>query len=366
MKFFYRTLLLLCIPLLLSGCEFKDIDKRFFVVTIGIDQGTTNPEKMAVTFKMAIPTGAPKMGQEDFQTFTVESDSITEAMQKIKTHIDKELDFGHASALIIGESLAKKNIGQAIDWLTRERFIQEVGWMAIGKPTAKDVLDVRPRFERLPSNALFLTFGGTGVESQFRINQPLFAFYRNFYEPGIDPILSVIQESGNHLTIDHAVIFKHGRLKKILTDRETRLFNLLDGRIGHADLKVEMDSIVYGVHIDNYSAKFAINPTADGGTIQTKVKMRGILEERSKTSTVTKQSLEKIGDQLASDLTKEIREYLTEMQKENLDPLGFGLMYRAHQWEKYETEVSNWKKIYPKLKFDAQVEVEIESSGTIR
>lgn len=48
----YVGIMLLCLT---TGCEYKDIDRRIFVVAIGIDSG--EEEDFRVSLKLAIPQG---------------------------------------------------------------------------------------------------------------------------------------------------------------------------------------------------------------------------------------------------------------------------------------------------------------------
>ena len=55
----YLTVILICA--FLGGCGFKDIDKRFFVVAMGIDWTGKEDKPYLVTLRLAIP--ASKLGE---------------------------------------------------------------------------------------------------------------------------------------------------------------------------------------------------------------------------------------------------------------------------------------------------------------
>lgn len=62
----------------MTSCDFKDIDRRTFVVALGIDSGDQQ-KQMKVIIKIAIPTsiGGRSGGEENqrnYQLFTVETD----------------------------------------------------------------------------------------------------------------------------------------------------------------------------------------------------------------------------------------------------------------------------------------------------
>lgn len=46
-----------------------------------------------------------------------------------------------------------------------------MSWVTIGKPSALEVLKLKPKTERLPSNSLFLILGKDGSESTYVISE---------------------------------------------------------------------------------------------------------------------------------------------------------------------------------------------------
>lgn len=175
MKRLLSVMLVLC---LFCGCGFKDIDKRFFVVAIGIDKSEKKDLKYRVTLKLAVPGNNVNLGSAKYELIKQDSNSITEAVRILKSKVDKEFDFGHAKITIMGQSIMEENISETMDWLNRRRDIQLVSWVAVGKPSAEAVLDTRIMHERLPGDSLLLSFGRTGVESGYIVSEYLFDFYR--------------------------------------------------------------------------------------------------------------------------------------------------------------------------------------------
>ena len=139
----------------ISGCGFKDIDKRFLVVAIGVDKGEV--KKYNVTLKLIIPTALVSPGQSKYQLIHYEGDSISEAIEYLRSEIDKQLDLGHAKITIIGEALAQDQISNHFDWFIRRRGIQRIEYVALGQPSAKDILSLSQQSERLAGNSLILS-----------------------------------------------------------------------------------------------------------------------------------------------------------------------------------------------------------------
>ncbi|MFD1903524.1 hypothetical protein ACFSQ7_04275 [Paenibacillus rhizoplanae] len=118
---------------LISGCNYKDIDRRIFVVAIGIDPGKAEGT-FKVSLKLAIPQGDVTKIDEKMQILTEESESISEALRRMKSKVEKELDYVHCKSVVLGEKIAAKDIRHVVDWAVRRRDIQLIINFAVGRP----------------------------------------------------------------------------------------------------------------------------------------------------------------------------------------------------------------------------------------
>jgi spore germination protein KC len=106
-----------------------------------------------------------------------------------------------------------------------------------------------------------------------------------------------------------------------------------------------------------------ITPPDKQHVLKINVKMAGIIEE----STDGELSAAKLRtyDQMVNRHGKKyIVDFLNLIQRENVDPLGFGLRYKATRLHTRDT-FAEWQKIYPKIKFDVTVDTNLKSTGTI-
>ena len=348
--------------LLLSGCGYKDIDKRLFVVSIGVDQADNSSKKYLVSLKFALPA-ASKIGSNEFIIISQKADTMAEAVRVIKTRIDKELDFSHAKVLILSEDLArqKENAGLYY-WLSRRRDIQKVAYVAIGKPSALDVLKVKPKSEELPANALILALPRDGTETPYVISAYYFDMKKRLIERGLDPILPVVKAKNDLLEINTAGIFNKSSLKLSLTQEETKLLNYILNREEKSELGVKKGKVKFIVDINKLKTKYHIyTPKGKEPFIKVDIKVKGRIEETN--MRITNGHLSPYEKAANAQLTKEITALLKKIQKENLDPVGFGLRYRARHFNKNDWE--EWKGIYPAITFKVNAKVNIEDTGLI-
>ncbi|MEC1720129.1 Ger(x)C family spore germination protein [Schinkia azotoformans] len=368
MRRYFKGLLLLSLLVLLvlisSGCGFKDIDKRFFVVGIGIDSIKNEEEQYLVSLKLAIPASDLSTGKNEFIIVSEKAKTITEAVRIIKSKVDKELEFSHAKIIIYGEELIKNDMpGHLVYWFIRRRDIQQIAYMSIGKPTALDVLKVKPKSERLPSNAMFLAFGKTGTETPYTITAPLFEFQRRIIERGQDPYLPIIEADKDLLEINKLGIMDKRKLIHTLSPDETELFNLLTGNVPKFELKVSKDDLYFLIFGKKVNSKYIIHtPTGNKPYITVQIDINGTMEEAL--FNISMKDIPKYEKAAKEDLENRIKDFLVSLQKANLDPIGFGLRYRSRHFNN-KTEWEMWQSIYPEIEFRVKANVKIEGVGII-
>lgn len=360
------VVLLLALCLLMTGCNFKDIDRRIFVVAIGIDPGGAEGT-FKVSLKLAIPQGDVTKIDEKMQILTEESESISEALRRMKSKVEKELDYVHCKTLILGEKVAAKDIRHVMDWAVRRRDIQLILNFAVGRPGALEVLQVKPPSERIPSNSLILAMSGQGTESPFISSVFSYQLMRSIYEKGIDPILPIIEAKGKEqFLINKIALLDKNKIRLVLSPDETRLLNLLSRSNLRTNFPAHVGSGIYQYYTESSSSGYRIVAPPDKEPyIRYTIKIKAILEENSTENLVTHTMLKEIGDAGGAELSKAVTALLVKIQDSGMDPLGWGLHYGARHWNN-ETEMSVWEDIYPRLKFQVKADVRIKYSGLIK
>lgn len=365
-KILFLVMVMLCSVILSAGCGFKDIDKRIFIVAIGLDYTKNDTKPYRVILKLAIPSGTAKDSTGPRYTYlTKESATLAEAVRILKTHIDKELDFGQAKMIVLGENLLHRDMEKDIDFFLRRRDIQFISWMAIGRPTAEKVLKTEPSSEMAGSNALFNIFSGIGTESGYIITTYLFDFRRRLLEPGMDAIVPIIEtnKKKTKFIINKAVVFKNHKEKVELTADQTKDYNTLSGNAEKVDVKVKKKGLDFALSVDTVKVKYKIlTPANKAPVLKMDIKMEGIVEEsKDRLPPSNMDTYSKYASELSK---KRLTAFLKMLQKNQVDPLGFGLRYQATHLHTRDT-YAEWKQIYPHLKFDVSVKTTVKSVGTV-
>jgi spore germination protein KC len=363
---FYRKwiggmLLLLLTSCLVNGCGFKDIEKRQFVVSVGIDPAKESSKKYTISLKFAIPNANKKSAET--MIVSQEANTISEAVRAIKSKVEKEIDFSHAKVVVFNQEVWSLRWRKTfcIGFLRRRDF-QKIAWLAIGKPSALDVLKLSPKTEHLPSNDLFLKLGREGSESAYTISEFLFDFKKRVTEKGLDPILPIIEASNDRFVINTVGLFRDNKLMLMLKPEDTKKVNYLLNNEQKSALKIEDDNKYFILDTKKVKTKYKI-VTSDQreSYIEMKVIVRGIIEEALfPVENEEVPSYEKMAEKV---LTQEMTDLLVKLQKANVDPIGFGLRYRARHFERSDWE--RWQGLYPTIKFKVHTDVQINDTGLI-
>ncbi|MDP4084341.1 MAG: Ger(x)C family spore germination protein [Bacillota bacterium] len=346
----------------LSGCGgYKDIDKRFFVVAIGIDAAKSHTKKYLISLKFAIPSVEKK--PNDFIIVSEEADTMAEAVRIIKTKVDKEVDFSHAKVVVFNEKIVQKKMEpHLIYWFSRRRDIQKILWTVIGRPTALEVLKTKPKFEQIPSNSMFLALGKEGTETPYIFGEYLFDFKKRLIEKGLDPFMPIIEVKKGLLVINTAGLFNKKRLKMVLTPEQTKLLYYIFNSEQKSAIKVKSRKLYFIIDTQKIKSSYKMDTSnPNHSIIKTKIKIKGRLEEAMfspKNSELP--AYEKLAEK---DIDKQVKNLLLKLQKANLDPIGFGLYYRARHFQ--NNDWKTWQHIYPNLTFEVHTDVHIEDTGLI-
>jgi spore germination protein KC len=344
----------------LFGCGFKDLDKRFFVTAVGVDKTKSKDRPWRVTLKLVIPTPKIEPGKENYQLVSEDSYSITDAVTKMKSKVDKELDFGHSKIIIIGKSLAQEDVSEVMDWFERIRGIQEIAYVMVGDPDAKAILEIKPKSERLPANALILSFGQVGTESPYIVTEYLFDLHRRLREEGQDPILPVVKAIGKeNYQIDTAALLDKKKVKAILTPEETRVLNEIMYKVPKFNVIMDQGKDTLAFHAESSKIKYQVKtPPNAKPYVDFSISLSGLLEESKKR--IEKDKWKTYEKEISETTEKRVTRVLKKVQSYQLDPVGFGLRYLASA---KDPTIEKWKEIYPQLEFRVTVKTSLKISG---
>lgn len=350
----------------LSGCAFKDIDKRTFVIAIGIDPAENGKSKYKVTLKIALPIGSIKQATgPSYAYMSHESDSMSDAIRIMETHNDKVMDFGHTRLIAINKELLASNLGDFMDYFFRRGDIQLISFITAAKPTAEDILKVEPITESAASLALFNFFDRNGTDSPFITTTFLFEFRRDFFSKGIDAVIPLIESNKDktELIINKAVIVKNKHEPFEFNTFQTLYYNSLMNHAFGYSYKADLEEQSLLLYVSKFKMKYKII-TDKGQPPRADIKVIVTANVVESSKPLSKYKLDKYNKLAAKDFKKSVLDVLTSAQEKGFDPIGFGLRYRATRLNDKNT-ATKWDAMYPDLQFNIDLKMDIQSIGAV-
>lgn len=354
----------------LSGCEeFKDIDKDVFVSMIGIDLSDDPEKPYKVILKLYVPNSSFKQNPKPEYTYlTKNGETISEAVRILETHIDKELEFGHEKLIIIGEELIKANNTNEIpDFLLRRPDIQMISWVAIGRPSAEEIVKMIPEGETAAYPALFNYFDENGTESPYIVTTFLFDWRRRMLEDGLDPILPIIEidEKESHFKINKSIVLADKKVPYELNSHSTLLVNILSKNTEIAELLVEEEDHHFIAKVDTIKAKYKVKVRENNQIlIDLDLSFLGYISESK--SPLLNKHLSYYNKLMEAEAKKQITDFLKEMLQAGYDPIGFGLNYKASTLPHKRMSKAEWKEAYKNAEINITVHGGLKSTGSIQ
>lgn len=357
------TFLLIIELSFMSGCQLLDVDKRFFVVGIGIDK-TEESGVYLVSVKLAIPSAQIGNGTSNFQIISQKSSSVSEAIRIIQSLVDKRLDFAHCRILVIDKELLVENQIDLMKWFIKRPDIQGIAYVAVGEPSAKEALSWKVKSERLAGNAVVLTFDEESNRSPYVLTEILNDYYMRLKETGIDPYLPIIEPFDSSFKISTSAVFKGTKFKAVLNRDETRLLNELLNPEKTALINVGKGKNQFYVSAGHAKTDMKIvMPKNKKPYVDVHIKVKGFIEESQK-SLYKDSELKRYEKKASIAMSRRTKEFLEHLRDLDVDPLGLGLNFQA-KYGMTKKEINKWDEIYPKIEFRVKSEVKLKGTGTM-
>ncbi|MCD1258324.1 Ger(x)C family spore germination protein [Paenibacillus athensensis] len=373
---------------LASGCwSKKELNELALVVAMGVDKADNG-------FRISVQIVSPSQvaGKKSFGnrapvvTYTMTGPTIPEALRRLSRVSPRRLYLSHVRILVFGEEVARAGLGDALDFLSRNRDMRTDFYVLVAKASqASEVLDIFTTIEPIPANKMFTSLQMTsklwGSGEAIRLDDLLERITSPGYEPVItgirivgDPEGGMSQRNVNRIVPEAMAKFEGlGLIKKDkligwLNDEESRYASFIlnqvktsalhmpcsNGRISLEVIRSSSSIKFTGVRDDKLNYRVTIKVEADVGTIECDLDM---------TKTQTLAALEQ---QARKQLQADFQQTIRHVQKQyGVDIFGFG--QELHQrsprlWKQYERD---WASVFAQADASVEVEFHIRRIGTI-
>lgn len=384
-----RKTLLYTVTLLMmltsTGCNISvphihQIEENAFIQVVGIDKGIEDPENMRLTIiseKSKVGGDAQSNEGKVPEIRSSEGKTLFEANRKLKKTYDKNVFWGHLKFVVIGEAAAKENILSFLDFLIRDHEARLNIKILVAKgSTAEEIINsgnasqdfVPDVIEGLNKNIRDLS-----LSKEVKLSDAI-AMFEDKYRDTFMPIIKIKKNKRNDendetpLEINGFAIFKEAHLLDYITDETARGLNWITSNVDSGVIVVKDPTgnpISLEIIDANSKIKSEFTNALPEVTLHIKV-AANISEQQSREDIYSESALTEIEKKMLNEVKSEVESVLKYAQINEVDIFGIGdEIYHQHplKWEKVK---SDWKKIFPEMKININVQSKIARTYQIR
>ncbi|MGG1636265.1 Ger(x)C family spore germination protein [Paenibacillus sp. FSL K6-3182] len=386
-----RKRCLLCLIVIslifVTGCwKGRELNELAIAVALGIDK-VGNQYKVSVQVVEPTEVAGKKGGDKTpVTTYQITANTIFEAVRKMTTINPRKIYPSHLRIVVLGESLAKEGIGQALDLLSRDEEIRTDFFIVVSKhTTAENTLKVLTKLETIPAVSLFSTLQTSEKQWAPTTTVTLDQLITTLVSEGRDPVLTGLVILG-----DEQIGQEKRNMEKVLTPTTLQYSGLAvfkkDKLVGWLN---ETESKAYNYISDEIKSTVGYVTCPQGGkitfeVIRSKTKVKGSVKDGQPQIDIEIRIEINIGEvQCSIDLleTKNIAEVerlanskvegfidatVKKVQKKyKVDIFGFGdVIHRSNpkEWRKLK---KNWDHTFETMPVNVKVNHKIRHLGTV-
>lgn len=355
-------MLFILVSFFLDGCSFKDIDKRAFVTSIGIDESESFEKKYKVTLKISLSKGDPTTTGSDFTILSYDANSISEALTHMKSMTDKELFYGQTSTILIGEKIAINDIQPILHYFLKRPDIQRTSYLSVAVPTAYQVLEYKPKIEQVAGSYLFSIFEDSSTDSPYVEALTLFDAHRRETEDGINIAMPIIEVENKTIQVDKIALFSKTGMESKLNPKESQLYRLLTVGVTNGSTSIETKEGAFTIKISKGNGRLKIKKERDDmSSVIFNIKLKATVEEKIDNQiSLSHDQIKKLQVETEKKIKSEINSLLEKIQKSQLDPIGIGLKFNANNFNHKDLN-----EFYSNLKVKVTVDCRIVDAGIV-
>jgi spore germination protein KC len=358
----------------------SEIDRIFNTRIIAIDKLDENKVLYTITTKTAVSGSQDKQGSSASSEILVsEGATVFEAARNMAAYAYKRPHYGHTEFIIFGEDTAKDGILQYLDFISRNQefrynakiyIVQGDSANSFIKKVATGNIFLADRLAIIEDNSFALSKSG-----KVTLAEALFIFSKDNVSTFLPVLFIVPSKSGEDsakgaydINLKSYAIFKEDKLYGFLDEELSRGVNWVKNRIQSSTILVDAPD-KKKVSMDIIQNKTSIKPYLDENGLQCTISIKfntNIAETLSKEDIFNKKGLDYLKQQQENQVKKEVEKILSYAQEKDMDIFGlvsnFSIKYPMMKNELRE----NWPKLFPEIKFNVEVESNINRTYLIK
>lgn len=351
----FVTIGFVVISLILAGCVPHNIINEVSLMhNVGYDE-EGKMLKASVVY--------PNYAESDKSTLmTAVAENPSSLYEELGHKSQFPFEIGQVRLMIFGDNLSRRGLAEVLDTLCKDPKIG-ITRMVITDGSPDQILN-----KTLNERPLFLmNLIDKSIENEGIPESDLHVMFDQYFGSGIDmsfPNLTV--DSQGTIKVDGMGIFKGDKLALKISDKETFLLKLMTDRNKQG---------VYSFNLNMKGHKANIGVTTIDGKHKVKV-IKENLQEQAKVSLNLDVELDALPEWINLEKEKDLKLFknalqksisndaellLKDFQKNGVDPVGLGRLYRINHsnW----SEKSFYERIYPNMTYDVNTKIVVRQTG---
>lgn len=360
----------LCISIILYGCaEPKVLERVSLAILVGYD----TEESDEVTATVALRS----VNQELQSIVSVASNTEkTSKGTRIKASLDstKKIVAGQLRIVLLGKELAESGITQALHTTKMNSEMSSGLYIAIVDGKTKPLLEKKyENISDIGQHIFYLL--EHNIEEQFTLSSTLHETVRDSYSPYIDLALPLITQDEDDVHISGLAIFNDDKMVGKLVGSDPFYVILVRQKYKSGSVQLTIPGAPFKDFSNDIPDELAlaidsifsnrkielVNKDSPEFNIEVKVEGR-VLEIDSSIQTEDFEVMKKLNREVEKEFKKEIDRIIKKTQELNSDIIGFGEVYKANVGRK-NVDKNKWKELYPNIKVNVNVTVELLRNG---
>lgn len=377
LSFIKRFLALWCSGVIIvTGCGDRQIfDETGLATAVGYDLLKDGNIRGTAIMPSINPEAKKKI-----QIFSAMGETSKSIRDRVNLQSDKRVLGGQIRVALYSENLAKRGLGSIVDTLYRDSSISSRVYLCLFEGETYDMLTY-PYSEEGNIGIYLYRMIEQNIEGEKIPSSTMHEFFRAYYDKGIDPIMPYIARKGNELQIKGIALFQGERYVGWITPKEAFLIKLMHGKFRIGSYDTSVPAHIFGEEpksrgskkdrvqlvFDTISSKSKIDLTQVSPPVfDIDIRLHARILELTLPLKLENAKLMKIMENaLDKEIEKELQKVVSKLQGLDVDPAGFGMVYRANRRGMANMTQAEWRKMFKEAKFRFHVKSTIIRNGVM-
>lgn len=379
MKMLNLINILITITVIVGCVPEKVIEDLGIITAIGFDVGQENEEMILLTtvFFQFDPdvANASQIIENEARTLS----EIKHINNKTSMH---QIVPGQLRVIVLSSEIAQTGVIRLLDYLIRNAEVPNNFHIAVASGRANDLLKVK-NYEEAPNIGAYLDKLLTNaVTNEQVVSSTMHEFLRNFYNPGRDAIVPLLNIKEDRVVIDGVGVFSNDQYVGSFPLEDIFYVRLVMEKFKSGEMTIALPNEKFQefksehqYHKETEQLYVAITQISSSTEIkltdpnllsfEVNINYKGnITEVNQLLSLEDPQLIKLLEKEVEKHLVEKITEIINQSKELRSDIFGFGEVYEASV-RKIKLNKEDWHAMMPDIKVDVKAQVKISQYGTI-